>query len=123
MRVLYAVMLFAVASAFAQTPPASQEARNVELLKRYNDLGKRGDHVAQAAFWSADAINNGRPMKPEKTGIILTDIYRTFPDYGSEVVELKAVGDTVVTLSRVTGTHRGIAQTNFKRRAVRRPDS
>jgi|SRR5688572_12297344 hypothetical protein len=113
MRVLIALALFACTTAAAQSPPASPESRNIALLKQYAELGKRGDHAAQAAMWSTDAINNGRPMKPEMIGVILKDIYRTFPDYESEVVEQKAVGDTVVTLSRVSGTHRGIAQTNF----------
>jgi predicted ester cyclase len=113
MRVSIAVLLLACTSAMAQSPPASQEARNIQLIKQYAELGKRGEHAAQAAFWSGDAVNNGRPMKPEMIGVILTDIYRTFPDYDSEVIEQRAVGDTVVTLSRVSGTHRGIAETNF----------
>jgi para-nitrobenzyl esterase len=89
------------------------EARNAELLRQYQDHGRRAEHEKQATFWSPAAINNGRPMKPEMIRVILEDIYRTFPDYESRLVETKAIGDTVVTLSRVSGTHRGVAQTNF----------
>lgn len=113
MRWTFALFLLAFTTASAQTPPGSRETRNIELLARYADLGRRGDHAAQAAFWSPEAVNNGRPMKPEMIGTILADIFRTFPDYNSVVVEQRALGDTVVTLSRVSGTHRGVAQTNF----------
>jgi len=112
MRIGFVLAFLLFGNALAQTAP-STEARNIELLKQYGELGKRGDHAAQAAMWAPDAINNGRPMKPDMIGIILSDIYRTFPDYQTEIVERKAVGDTVITLSRNSGTHRGVAQTNF----------
>jgi predicted ester cyclase len=64
-------------------------------------------------FWAPDAVNNGRPMRPEMIRTILEDIYRTFPDYRSEVLESVAIDDWVITLSRVSGTHKGVAQTNF----------
>jgi hypothetical protein len=59
MRVSVALLLLAFTNAMAQSPPESQEARNIELIKRYAELGKRGEHATQAAFWSADAVNNG----------------------------------------------------------------
>jgi predicted ester cyclase len=43
----------------------------------------------------------------------LEDIRRTFPDYDSTVLEMRAIGDTVVALSKISGTHRGVAQTPF----------
>lgn len=114
MRSLVAAFLWlATLPAFGQSPPASTEARNAGLLRQYQEHGRRGEHDRQAAFWSPTAINNGRPMKPEMIRVILEDIYRTFPDYESQIVESKAIGDTVITLSRVSGTHRGIAQTQF----------
>lgn len=53
-------------------------------------------------FWAPDAGNNGRPLRPDMIRVILEDIYRTFPDYCSEVVESVAVDDLVITLSRVS---------------------
>jgi predicted ester cyclase len=52
-------------------------------------------------------------MRPEFIRTILEDMYRTFPDYHSEIVEVIELGATVVSLSRVTGTHLGTAQTAF----------
>ena len=39
----------------------------------------------------------------------LEDIFRTFPDWKMEIVEMVADGDYVVVRCRVSGTHRGIA--------------
>lgn len=97
----------------AQDAPADAARTKIEVLRRYAELGRSGRYDKQAEFWSNDAINNGRPMRPEFIRTILEDIYRTFPDYRSEIVETIELSDTVVTLSRVTGTHLGTAQTNF----------
>jgi predicted ester cyclase len=115
MRLLICTLLLlaTAASSPAQTPGPAQADRNVELLAKYYEHGKRGEHDQQAAMWSKDATNNGRPMKPDAIRTILEDIYRTFPDYQSTVLEMRALGDTVVSLSRISGTHRGIAQTSF----------
>jgi predicted ester cyclase len=39
---------------------------------------------------------------------VLTDIYTTFPDWTSHPVEIRAVKDTLVHRSIVTGTHKGM---------------
>lgn len=112
---LIAIALLALATATdiqAQSPdPAA--ATHVELLAKYYEHGQRGEHEQQAALWARDAVNNGRPMKPDAIRAILEDIHRTFPDYQSTVLEMRALGDTVVALSRISGTHRGMAQTEF----------
>jgi hypothetical protein len=89
-------------------------AKNLRALEHCYDLGKKGDYQAQAAMWSADAINQGRPMKPDAIGSQLEDIHRTFPDFETQDLETKVVGDTmIVVLQRATGTHKGIARTAF----------
>lgn len=37
------------------------------------------------------------------------DIFRTFPDWKMEIIDMVAEGDAVVVRCRVSGTHRGIA--------------
>jgi predicted ester cyclase len=114
MRLLATALLVLTAvSAQAQAPETAEANRNVELLAKYYEHGKRGEHDQQSSFWAKDAVNNGRPMKPEAIRTILEDIYRTFPDYQSTVLEMRALGDTVVALSRISGTHRGVARTAF----------
>ena len=39
----------------------------------------------------------------------LEDLFRAFPDWKMEIVEMVAAGDSVVVRCRVTGTHRGVA--------------
>ena len=112
MRTLSIAIVFLAAPCLAQTP-TSHEARNLALAAEYGELGKRGEHAKQAAMWSPEVVNNGRRMTSERIGEVLADIRRTFPDYRSENVERKAIGDLVITLSRVSGTHLGVAQTNF----------
>ena len=111
MRILLVIALIAVFPARAEDA-ADAGARNVALLKRYIQFGVDGRYDDMAAMWSQDALNNGRPMKPEMIRTIIEDIYRTFPDYKSEIVETVTRGDLVVYLTRVSGTHRGVAQTS-----------
>jgi predicted ester cyclase len=116
MRSVFIVSLFATVAVIpmlAQDAPGGGAVRNTEILRQYGELGRSGQYDRQAGFWSNDAVNNGRPVRPELIRTILEDIYRTFPDYRSEVVETLEQGDIVVTMSRVTGTHLGVAQTVF----------
>jgi predicted ester cyclase len=115
MRTILTVLLLSTLPAFAQTPaPSPEEAsRNVELLTKYYEHGKRNEVDQQVNFWSRDAINNGEKAKPEALRAALEDFRRSFPDYQSVVLEMRAVGDTLVALSRISGTHQGVAQTNL----------
>ena len=90
--------------------PADHAARNVELLRRYYEFGKAREHAKQDAMWAPGAVNLGKPVSPDGIRSAIEDIYRTFPDYDSKVIETRALGDTVVQLSRMSGTHRGVAQ-------------
>ena len=112
MRILLALALLATIPVHA-ADAVDEGARNVQILKHYIDLGEKGLYGEMAAMWSPDAQNNGRPMRPEMIRTILEDIYRTFPDYKSEIIEIVTRGDLVVYLSRVSGTHRGVSKTNF----------
>jgi predicted ester cyclase len=99
------------APGLAQAPDPAEANGNVELLAKYYEHGKRGEHQQQVELWSRDAVNNGERAKPDGIRAALEDIRRTFPDYQSTVLEMRALGDTVVALSRISGTHRGTAQT------------
>lgn len=114
MRIIAIALLALLATALrAQTPAPAEADRNIELLAVYYEHGKRGEHDAQVAMWSKDAVNNGERAAPETLRAALEDIRRAFPDYQSTVLEMRAIGDTVVVLSRISGTHRGVAQTPF----------
>ncbi len=110
-----ALLLLVAAHVTAQAPaPAAHEAnRNVELLAKYYEHGKRNEIDQQVELWSREAVNNGEKARPEALRAALEDFRRTFPDYQSVVLEMRAVGDTVVALSRISGTHQGVAQTGL----------
>jgi predicted ester cyclase len=97
-----------------RVPPADPGSDLLELLRQYRELGVQGQYEKAAAMWAPQAFNNGRTgVRPEMIRTTLEDIYRTFPDYKSETIEVVVNGDTVISLSRVTGTHTGVAQTTF----------
>src|SRR5687768_473571 len=99
MRCLVTLALLLVAgSVSAQGQAARALTANQRLISQYAELGVKGQHEEQMKFWAPDAVNNGRPMRPEMIRVILEDIYRTFPDYRSEVVESVAIDDLVITL-------------------------
>lgn len=52
-----------------------------------------------------EAIVRGRKVPTNN----LEDIYRTFPDWKMETVQMVAEGESVVVRCRVSGTHQGVA--------------
>jgi predicted ester cyclase len=92
---------------------ADPGARNLALLKQYGEHGRRGEHAQQAGMWAPGAVNNGRQVSIEDIRSQLEDIHRTFPDHRSEALETTVSGDTVIVLTRTSGTHRGVAQTGI----------
>jgi len=110
---LAVLLLLPAALAFAQQPNDAQEARNLEVLKRYAELGRQGDYAAQAAMWAPNASNNGRAVTIDEIRGQLEDLHRTFPDLRSETLETTAAGDLVIVLQRTSGTHQGIARTEI----------
>jgi predicted ester cyclase len=113
MRRFLALLCILSLPAFATAAPTAEESRNLAVLKDYGELGRRGDHAAQAALWAPDAINNGRPMSIDEIRSQLEDIHRAFPDHQSKAVETTAAGDLVIVLTRTSGTHAGVAQTEI----------
>ena len=106
-----AFTLICLATTASGADIADDRSRNLELLRRYAELGRANDHAAQAAMWAPDAINNGRPMDNSEIRSQLEDLRRTFPDLASTTVETTAKGDLVIVLQRTSGTHRGVART------------
>jgi predicted ester cyclase len=108
-----ALLLLASATCFGQSARTAETARNLEVLKRYGELGRQGDFAQQAALWAPNALNNGRAVTPDEVRAQLEDLRRTFPDLRSEALETTAADDLVIVLLRTSGTHQGIAQTEI----------
>jgi len=108
-----ALLCLAAIPCFGQSAGSDEATRNLELLKRYGELGRQGDYAQQAAMWAPDAHNNGRAVTIDEIRAQLEDLHRTFPDLRFETLESTASGDLVIVLQRTSGTHQGIAQTEI----------
>jgi len=113
MRPALALLCLLAVSACAHRPPEQNASRNLALLEQYYAHAKSGDYALQAAMWAPAGINLGKPTNPDGIRSSIEDIHRAFPDYASLALETRAVGDTVVQMSRMSGTHQGMAQTGI----------
>ena len=118
MLAIIAALLFLPATVRAQADADSTERKNLvedkaaarknaEIIRRFLDAINRHDVEAATDFFADDTINHGIPTG--RTGVrrILVDIFATFPDWHSEIVDLVAVGNDVVIREIVSGTHEG----------------
>jgi predicted ester cyclase len=113
MRLILLTLLLGAQGVYGASPQREETDRNLEVLKRYGEVGRHRDYAQQAAMWAPHALNNGRPVTPDDIRSQLEDLHRTFPDLRSEILETVASGDFVIVLQRTSGTHRGIAQTEI----------
>jgi predicted ester cyclase len=104
-----ALLTLAFGTSLAAQPASQSPAAWIERCVEHANQNRLDDYFA---CWAPDATNNGRSMKKEMIKSIMEDIRRTFPDYHSQVIETVVQGDTIVTMSRVSGTHRGVARTD-----------
>lgn len=105
----FTILLGFAANSVAEDLPSNA---NEAFLTGCGKLANQGRLEEYADCWADEATNNGRVVKKERIRITMEDIRRTFPDYHSDIQDKVVQGDTIVTLSRVSGTHRGVAQTN-----------
>ena len=113
MRTAIALLSLLALYGCAHHPTGRNAARNLALLEQYYAHAKAGEYARQAAMWASAGINLGKPTDPEGIRTAIEDIHRTFPDYASVALETRAVGDTVVQMSHMSGTHQGKAQTGI----------
>jgi predicted ester cyclase len=67
----------------------------------------KGDIDAALANFADIVENHGRRANKQILRMILEDIGRTFPDSKDQIEDIVAEGDTVVTRTKVSGTHQG----------------
>jgi len=87
-----------------------EEKRNEEIIRRNLDNLNRGDLKAFLQDFAEDVKNFNVAMGREGIRRGVEDIVTTFPDWRMEIVEMVAQGDSVVTLLKVSGTHRGVGK-------------
>jgi steroid delta-isomerase-like uncharacterized protein len=98
-----------------QTP---DPGRTREVVRRYFDLINRGEWRQAAELFAPDVQHHLGNWRTGSEAIVLgrtvltdnlEDIYRTFPDWKMEIVQMVAESDSVVVRCRVSGTHQGVS--------------
>jgi predicted ester cyclase len=85
-------------------------ARNIEVVRCEHEKFNSGDWQGAAAYFAEDTCNFGVPVGIKGLRMVLEDIYRTFPDWRMEIVDIIAVDDSVVVRCKVSGTHDGVGR-------------
>ncbi len=103
-----AIMLSALSTARAaefNTPSA-----NLELIKTQIEEQNRGDWKTALNLYTSDSKNFGRPVGRAVLARIFGDIWGTFPDWRVDILDITAVGDSVVVREMTSGTHEGVGK-------------
>ena len=115
---LVAVAAIAIAGAVSTRAQPSETERNRVVIRQHLDLMNRGEWRQAAEYFAEDVQHHRGHWQNGTEAIVrgkkaltdnLEDIFRTFPDWKMEIVELSAEGDSVIVRCRVSGTHRGVA--------------
>jgi predicted ester cyclase len=90
--------------------PETVERRNKETIRRQIEKWTNWNSEEIAADFAEDARNHGEPVGRDGIRIVIEDIWRTFPDFRGEILEIVAEAETVVARVRVSGTHLGTGE-------------
>ena len=92
--------------------------RNKQVIRQHIETMNRGEW-RQAAEYFADDVRHhlgnwqdGQQRSVQGKKVLtdnLDDIFRTFPDWKMDIIEIVAEGESVVVRCRVSGTHKGVA--------------
>jgi predicted ester cyclase len=115
-----AMLMFGATAVVAQT--VAETERNRDIVRRHLDFMNRGEWRQAAELFSPDVRHHLGTWQTGAEGIVqgrqiltdnLEDIFRTFPDWKMEILEMLAEGESVVVRCRVSGTHRGVGTKNL----------
>ncbi len=83
--------------------PAANEA----VIRTQLDEMNHGDWKTALGLYTPDTRNFGRKVGKAVMAQIFADIYTTFPDFQQKIVDIVAVGDSVIVREKMSGTHEG----------------
>ena len=98
---------------------AADTTSSRDVVVRYHDLINQGDWKQAAEYFAPDVRHHrGNWQTGSEATVVgkqaltdnLEDIFRTFPDWKMEIVDVNVDGDSVVVRCRVSGTHQGVGQ-------------
>ena len=85
-------------------------AQNIAVLRDWTERANHGDIKHAIDTFALNTRNFGEPVGREGVRHVLEDIYATFPDMQSKIIEIVAVGDSVIIRYSVSGTHKGVGK-------------
>ena len=86
------------------------QSMNMKIVENQLTEMNGGDWKAALDVYTPDTRNFGRKVGRAVMARIFEDIYTTFPDFKQEIVEIVAVGDSVIVREKMSGTHRGVGR-------------
>ena len=101
-----ALGLLAPSIAFA----AGTASTNTAIVEKQLAEMNHGDWRTALDVYTPDTRNFGRKVGRAVMARIFQDIYATFPDFRQDVVDIVAVGDSVIVRETMSGTHRGVGR-------------
>ena len=110
------VIAAALALVCAFQPAVAQDAvtaRNAAFIRQCLGLLTRSTVDKYMTCWADEVGNNGRPVSRDRLRDTVNDIVNTFPDFKFTILAIVAENEVVVARVTQSGTHRGVAKTNF----------
>ena len=96
--------------ASAQINETAAREKNLEIIRRQIEKWTSGDLDAMAEDFAFETRNHGEAVGRAGVRMVIEDIWRTFPDWRGEILDILAEKDSVVVRLKVSGTHRGIGR-------------
>jgi len=108
--IVLAAAALALSAGASRAAPTNQEKENEAVVLRATEAMNRGDLAAYVSYFAEDMKNFNQPIGREGIRVRIEDIFKTFPDYRHDIIEVVASGDSVIVRCNVSGTHRGVAE-------------
>ena len=99
-----------IMSNYATAQTAAVQQTNLEIIRRQIEKWASGDLAAIAEDFAIETRNHGEAVGRAGVETVIEDIWRTFPDWRGEIIEIIAAEDSVVVRLNVSGTHRGVGR-------------
>jgi predicted ester cyclase len=94
----------------AAADDADITAKNIAVVRAEHEKLNRGDWQVATEEYAEETRNFGKPVGRKGVRLVLEDIYRTFPDWRMEIVDIAAVADSVIVRCAVSGTNNGVGK-------------
>lgn len=97
-------------TAFEKTLDLNEQNINREIIRRQIEKWADGDLEAIAEDFAEETRNHGAAVGRGGVRTVIEDIWRTFPDWRGEILDIAAEADSVVVRLNVGGTHLGVGR-------------